>query len=486
MRLIRPVSALFPLLLALAVLAAPALSAEKIPVTSSSQKALSLYLDGRRLFDNLRLTDAIPYFENALKVDGNFALAHLFLAQSAGTAKTFFEEMRKAEEASGGASHGEQLMIKGFVAGVNARPGVQLEMYQELVKEYPGDERAQMLVGTAYMAQQEFPQAVEHLKRAIDIAPEFAPAYNQLGYAYRSLQQYDESETTFKKYTELLPTDPNPFDSYAELLLKIGRFDESIAQYEKALAVNPHFANSFTGIAAALMYQGKHENALAETQKEMDAARNPGETRLAHFTRAVVYMDEGKSDLALKEIGKEYAIAEKLKDAGSMSGDVAATANILLEEGKTDEALVEFKRSNDIVQHSSLAADVKAANALFHHANIARVMIARGDAAAARTETEALRQEAEKRQSRNQLRLAHELTGLIALEQKDYATAIDELKQANQQDPRVLYNLALASQASGKTEEARTYAKQSARFNGLPFMNYAFVRAKAEKLLAAL
>jgi len=234
------------------------------------------------------------------------------------------------------------------------------------------------------------------------------------------------------------------------------------------------------------MYQGKHENALAETQKEMDAARNPGETRLAHFTRAVVYMDEGKSDLALKEIGKEYAIAEKLKDAGSMSGDVAATANILLEEGKTDEALVEFKRSNDIVQHSSLAADVKAANALFHHANIARVMIARGDAAAARTETEALRQEAEKRQSRNQLRLAHELTGLIALEQKDYATAIDELKQANQQDPRVLYNLALASQASGKTEEARTYAKQSARFNGLPFMNYAFVRAKAEKLLAAL
>jgi len=209
MRLIRPVSALFPLLLALAVLAAPALSAEKIPVTSSSQKALSLYLDGRRLFDNLRLTDAVPYFENALKVDGNFALAHLFLAQSAGTAKTFFEEMRKAEEASGGASHGEQLMIKGFVAGVNARPGVQLEMYQELVKEYPGDERAQMLVGTAYMAQQEFPQAVEHLKRAIDIAPEFAPAYNQLGYAYRSLQQYDESETTFKKYTELLPTDPS-------------------------------------------------------------------------------------------------------------------------------------------------------------------------------------------------------------------------------------------------------------------------------------
>jgi len=486
MRLARPVSAVFPLLLALAVPAAPARSAEKIPVTSSSQKALSMYIDGRRLFDNLRLTDAIPYFEKALKEDGNFALAHLFLAQSAGTAKTFFEEMRKAEDASGGVTRGEQLMIKGFVAGVNARPGVQLEMYQELVKEYPDDERAQMLVGTAYMAQQEFPQAVEHLKRAIAIAPDFAPAYNQLGYAYRSLEQYDESEATFKKYTELLPTDPNPFDSYAELLLKIGRFDESIAQYQKALAVNPHFANSFTGIAACLMYQNRHDEALAEVQKEMDAARNPGETRLALFTRAVIYLDEGKGDLALKEIGKEFAIAEKLKDAASMSADRAAMANILLDEGKTDEALAEFTRSNDIVQHSSLAGDVKAANALFHHANVARVMIRKGDAAAARTETDALRKEAEKRQSRNQMRLAHELTGLIALEQKDYAGAIEELKQANQQDPRVLYNLALASQASGKTEDARSYAKDAARFNALPFMNYAFVRGKAEKLLAAL
>ena len=486
MRQSRPVSLAFPLLIALALAVAPARPAEKIPVTSSSQKALSSFLDGRRLFDNLRLTDAIPYFEKAIREDGKFALAHLFLAQSAGTAKTFFDEMRKAEETSGGASRAEQLMIKGFDAGANARPGVQLEMYQDLVKEYPEDERAQMLVGTAYMAQQEFPQAVEHLKKAIAIAPDFAPAYNQLGYALRSLERYDESEATFKKYTELLPTDPNPFDSYAELLLKMGRFDESIAQYGKALEVNPHFANSFTGIAACLMYQNKHDEALAETKKEMAAARNPGETRLALFTRAVVHMDRGDAEGALKEIGGELAIAEKLKDAGSMSADRAAMANILLEEGKTDEALAQFKQSNDIIQRSSLGADVKAANALFHHANVARVMIRKGDLASARTETEALRQEAEKRQSKNQMRLAHELNGLIALEQKDYAGAIAELKQANQQDPRVLYNIALASQASGKTDDARSYAKWAAQFNGLPFLNYAYVRVKAEKLLAAL
>ncbi|HUI11281.1 MAG TPA: tetratricopeptide repeat protein [Bacteroidota bacterium] len=486
MRQTRAVFRLLSLLVATAILATAAEAADKIPATSNSTKAVGFFMEGRKLVDDLRLTDAIPYFQKALKEDGNFALAHLFMAQAAPIAKTFFEEMHKAEETSAGTSHGEQLMIKGFIAGVNARPGVQLELYQELAKEYPDDERAQMLVGTAYFAQQEYTEAVDHLKKAVDTAPGFAPAYNQLGYAYRALERYDEAEATFKKYTELLPTDPNPFDSYAELLLKIGRFDESAAQYQKALAVNPHFANSFTGIAACMMYQNRHVDALAEIQKEIDAARNPGETRLALFTRAVVYMDEGKSDMAMKEINRECAIAEKLKDAGSMSGDRFMIATILLEEGKSDEAMAEFKRSNDIVQESSLAADVKAANALFHHANVARVMIQKGDLASARTETDALRQEAEKRQSRNQMRLAHELSGLIALEQKDYAGAITELKQANQQDPRVLYNIALASQASGKTDDARSYAKAAAKFYGLPFMNYACVRTKAEKLLAAL
>jgi tetratricopeptide (TPR) repeat protein len=77
-------------------------------------------------------------------------------------------------------------------------------------------------------------------------------------------------------------------------------------------------------------------------------------------------------------------------------------------------------------------------------------------------------------------------SGMIAFHQKDYGKAIDELKQANQQDPNILYHLALAFQGSGKTDEAKEYATWAAKYNVLPFMNYAYVRIKAEKLLAAL
>ena len=474
------------LLITLAFFSPPASPADKIPITTDSKEALAQFIDGRALVDNLRLTDAIPYFQKAVEKDAGFALAHLYLAQSAPTAKIFFAELSKADETSGHASKGEQLWIKAFKAGSYADPATAQKLYQELVDAFPDDERAQTLLGTSYFGQQEYAQAVEHLKRATEISPDFAPAYNQLGYAYRSLNKYQDAEKTFKRYTELLPDDPNPLDSYAELLLKMGRFDESIAQYEKALAIDSRFANSYAGIAACLMYQNRHDAALAELQKAYDNARNDGEKRAALFSRGVVYQDEGMPDLALQEIEKERTIAETTNDQASMSADIALMANILLHEGKADEALARFRASLSLIEKSTLAKEVKENAGRIHHYNAARVSLAKGDLAAAKSETEKFRKGEEARKNKFQIRLGHELYGMIAFHEKDFDGTVRELKQANQQDPNILYHLALAFQGSGKGDEAKEYATRAAKYNVLPFMNYAYVRMKAEKLLSAL
>jgi len=471
---------------ALALFATVVQGAEKIPVTTGSKEALAAFQEGRALFDNLRLTDALPYFQKAVDRDGSFALAHLYLAQAAPTAKVFFAELNKADETSAKASKGEQLYIKAFKAGAYADQSTSLKLYKELVEAFPGDERAQTLLGTTYFAQQDYVQAAEHLKKATELAPDYGPAYNQLGYVYRFLQRYDDAEKTFKKYTELLPTDPNPFDSYAELLLKMGRFDESITQYQKALAVNPHFVNSMVGIASCLMYENRHDEALEELQKMYDMARNDGEKRFALFSRSVVYQDEGKPAEAIAEVEKEHAIAEKTNDAASMSGDLALIANILLNDGRADEALAKFKESDQVIQKSSLAKQVKENNALLNEFNFARVYIAQGDLAKAKAVTKTFWKEVEASKNKNQMRLAHELAGMIAFHEKEYGKASDELLQANQQDPNVLYHLALAFQGSGKADEAKKFASAAAKFNALPIMRLAYVRTKAEKLLEAL
>ena len=80
------------------------------------------------------------------------------------------------------------------------------------------------------------------------------------------------------------------------------------------------------------------------------------------------------------------------------------------------------------------------------------------------------------------MRQLHELRGSIALADKRGAEAVQELTQANQQDPRVLYLTALAFRESGDARQAAAFAKKAARFNGLAF-NYAFVRTKAATLV---
>jgi tetratricopeptide (TPR) repeat protein len=80
-----------------------------------------------------------------------------------------------------------------------------------------------------------------------------------------------------------------------------------------------------------------------------------------------------------------------------------------------------------------------------------------------------------------QVKLAHELAGRIALAQKDYDKAIAELEQANLQDPRNLYRLGQAYDAKGDHAKGQEFYGNAAKFNSLPALNYAFIRAKAKK-----
>jgi tetratricopeptide (TPR) repeat protein len=181
-------------------LAALAAGAEKIPITTTSEEARQLYLQGRDANEKLRGTDAYALF----------ALGYLGLTQTAPTNQAFFAALKKAVALADKVSEGERLEILGVQAGVLGDIEGQKRMYLELVAKFPGDERALNTLGNFFFGVQDYPSVIIYLTKATELAPNFSAPYNQLGYAYRFLGKYPEAEKTFKKYTELLPTDPNP------------------------------------------------------------------------------------------------------------------------------------------------------------------------------------------------------------------------------------------------------------------------------------
>lgn len=475
-------SAVFPLCAVLALGSASRPDDGKIPVTTTSEAARKEFLQGRTLADNLRLTDAIAHFDAALTLDPAFASAELARANVAPTAKDFREHLDKAIALSSKASEGERLTILAAEAGAVGNTAKVKEYLEKSVSLFPGDERARFALGAFHAGQQDNTHAIEAFKATIAIAPGFPPVYNSLGYAYKAVADYAEAEKAFRKYAELIPGDPNPYDSYAELLMKMGRFDESISQYKKALGLDPSFISARVGSAIDALYLGKPEVATAGLTELFSHARNDGERRQAVFVQAVVYTDQGKMDLAVQQAVKEFGIAEKIGDVASMTADLNFKANMLLAMGKNDEALATFNQALQLTEKSSLAAGAKRLTSLFHHVNVAAVAIARNDLATARSAAEEFRAGTAGTQNQFQLYLTHELAGRIALASNQYDSAIAELLQANLQDPYNLYRLALAYKGKGDTAKAKDYAGQAAHWNGLPALNYALVRSKAQKL----
>jgi tetratricopeptide (TPR) repeat protein len=458
----------------------------KVPITTTSKKARDYFLQGRYLFETLQAQESKEYFEKAVAEDPDFATAYLFLAFAQPSVKGFFEQLDKAKALADNVSDGERWYILGVEAVAGGLPMKQREYYQRMVGAYPNDERAFTLLGNSYFGQQDYEEAIEQYNRAVEINPEFSQPYNQLGYSYRFLEDYASAEEAFQKYIELIPNDPNPYDSYAELLMKMGRYDESIEHYRMALEQNPNFVASFIGIATNMNYQEEHKGARKELEKLYGIARNDGERRAALLAMAVSYVDEGNLEQALIKQDEQYALAEKINDAAAMAGDLVVMGNILLEMGHPDKAMEKYNAAMETVAKSDLSNEVKENSRRVHLFNTARVALKKKDFAAATVKAEEYRKRAEAVNNPNQIRLAHQLAGMIALEEKQYDKALEELRQASQQDPYNWYRMALVYRGKGDKENAKNCCKKAAEFNALNNMNQAFIRHKAKKMLGSM
>jgi tetratricopeptide (TPR) repeat protein len=454
---------------------------DQVPVTTSSDEARTFYQRGRVLADQLRAHDARQQFEQAVAKDSGFALAHYELALNSGSPKEFVAQLDQAVTLSSKASEGERLMILALQTGTNGDSKKSLEYSQQLADKYPRDPRAQTLLGLAYSGRQEFDKAVSQLAKATALDSTYAPAWNLLGYAYMPQGKYADAEAALKKYIALVPNDPNPYDSYAEMLMRTGRFDESIAQYRKALAVDPHFSSSYIGIASNLMFQGKHDAAAAQAQKLYDAARDDADRRAATLSRVVTYVDQGNTARAMGALEKLYVFDAGIGDTAAMSFDATQMGDVLLGM-RPDEAGKRYRQSIALIEGSGLPAEIKQNARLADHANLARVAIAKGDTATANAEAREFVTGAEATHDVGRIRTGHELTGLIALHNKDFDKAAGELGQADQQDPYVLYAIATAYEGKGDAAKASEFAKRAANMNTLPTIRYALVRTKATKL----
>jgi tetratricopeptide (TPR) repeat protein len=126
-----------------------------------------------------------------------------------------------------------------------------------------------------------------------------------------------------------------------------------------------------------------------------------------------------------------------------MSGDLVAMGNILMEKGAYDKAQKKYEKAVTKVQESGLSDAVKANNKRFSLYNMAYAALRQNDMKTAKAKAEEFRKAVYDIDNRFQIRFAHQILGMIALEEKQFDRALEELQQANLQNPYNLYRMAL-------------------------------------------
>ncbi|MBC7783116.1 MAG: tetratricopeptide repeat protein [Burkholderiales bacterium] len=94
--------------------------------------------------------------------------------------------------------------------------------------------------GAEALNMQDVDRAMEHLNRAIAMAPDFPEAYNQRAIAFYLSEQHHESIADSKRTIELMPLHFGAWAGMGHCFLASGMLAEALDAYENALRINPH------------------------------------------------------------------------------------------------------------------------------------------------------------------------------------------------------------------------------------------------------
>jgi serine/threonine-protein kinase len=225
---------------------------------TANSEAYQLYLKGRFYWNKRTPADiqkSVPFFEQAIEKDPNYALAYSGLADAYALIPVYTREpareyMPKAKEAALKA-----LALDDKLAEAHASLGQIIDYY-----DY------------------DFVTGERELRRAIELNPNYATAHQWLAEHLSPLKRTDEAISEIRRALELDPLSVIMNRIYGDILVDARRYDEAIAQYKKTLDLDPNFPTAHYFLGRAYEFKGMYDEAVAEYTKSQGVSILPPET----------------------------------------------------------------------------------------------------------------------------------------------------------------------------------------------------------------
>src|SRR6516225_8192056 len=184
-----------------------------------------------------------------------------------------------------------------------------------------------------------YPKASADAKKAVAIAPTLAEARAALGWVLCLVDwKFAEGLAELKRAKELSPANPTANDLLARIIVYLGRFDEAERQAREAVELDPLSTVTQGNLARVLFYAGKLNEAEAVARKAAELQPTGAGT---HRFQVLIAAQRGDGEAALREAQLEpnpgfrrfeLAVAHYVR--GDRAAADAALADLIANAGR--------------------------------------------------------------------------------------------------------------------------------------------------------
>lgn len=139
-----------------------------------------------------------------------------------------------------------------------------------------------------------------HLRRAVEIAPRFAAAWNQLGTMAYQAHEYNDAERDFHKALEADPEAFEPLVNLGGVLLNLARPRYALGYNQRAVGRRPNNALANSQLGLAFFYLNDQESAEKYLKKAVQL--DPAHFSHPQLTLAEIYGRRGDRASALEQL----------------------------------------------------------------------------------------------------------------------------------------------------------------------------------------
>jgi Flp pilus assembly protein TadD len=171
----------------------------------------------------------------------------------------------------------------------------------DLTKTFPKKAVKEFEHGVKLESEGKAEDAIEHYRKAIQEAPDFAIAHNNLGSVYVSRSDFANAQTEFETSIRLTPSDSKPYFNMANLMLLTGKLDEVDHYLQEGFRKHPESPFGLFVQGSVLEKTGK----LPEAERSLRRALElDPKTPRPHLELVNVYLREQRPDQAIAELQK--------------------------------------------------------------------------------------------------------------------------------------------------------------------------------------